>query len=125
MSPVRAEKRRSDERCADVPSFWTTTPALDQRSFSQRRIARESAQTPMDDPTLRPQLPRTVFQFESTEAEALAALEFNQTRLGRRLRRSAAIHALGIVAGGACPRPLSLLALLLLPPGPSPPLGRP
>ncbi|OLD10747.1 MAG: hypothetical protein AUI90_00420 [Deltaproteobacteria bacterium 13_1_40CM_3_69_14] len=68
----------------------------------------------MDDPTLRPQLPRTVFQFESTEAEALAALEFNQTRLGRRLRRSAAIHALGIVAGVACLGLIYLVALLVI-----------
>src|SRR2546425_8124832 len=68
----------------------------------------------MDDPTLRPQLPRTVFQFESTEAEALAALEFNQTRLGRRLRRSAAIHALGIVAGVVCLGLIYFVALLVI-----------
>src|SRR2546428_6919770 len=66
----------------------------------------------MDDPTLPPQLPRTVFQFESTEAEASAALEFNQTRLGRRRGRPAAIHALGIGAGVACLGLTYLVALL-------------
>src|SRR6266404_5892433 len=65
----------------------------------------------MDEPTLPAQPLRRAFDYELTEAEALAALEFNQVRLGRRLQRSARISALGVLAGMAS---LGLLFLLFL-----------
>ena len=55
----------------------------------------------MDEQTPPAQPLRRAFEYELTEAEALAALEFNQVRLGRRLQRSARISALGILAGTA------------------------
>jgi Peptidase C13 family/YcxB-like protein len=68
----------------------------------------------MDDPTLRAQPPRTVFEFESTEAEASAALEFNQARSGQQLRRSTATQALGALAGVAWLGLIYLVALLVI-----------
>ena len=55
----------------------------------------------MDEQTPPTQPLRRAFEYELTEAEALAALEVNQVRLGRRLQRSARISALGILAGMA------------------------
>src|SRR5467141_374584 len=48
----------------------------------------------MEAPTLPGSQLRTVFEYDSTEAECVAALQFNQLRLNRRLQRSAVAQAL-------------------------------
>jgi len=48
----------------------------------------------MEAPTLPGSQLRTVFEYESTEAECVAALEFNQGRLNRRVQRTAVGQAL-------------------------------
>src|SRR5437868_6439434 len=48
----------------------------------------------MEAPTPPGSQLRTVFESDSTEAECVAALEFNQLRLNRRLQRSAVAQAL-------------------------------
>jgi len=48
----------------------------------------------MEAPTLPGSQLRTVFEYDSTEAECVATLEFNQLRLNRRLQRSAVAQAL-------------------------------
>jgi hypothetical protein len=47
----------------------------------------------MEAPPLPGSQLRTVFEYDSTEAECVAALEFNQGRLNRRLQRTAVAQA--------------------------------
>jgi peptidase C13-like protein/YcxB-like protein len=67
----------------------------------------------MDEPTPPAQTPRTVFDFELTDAEGLAALEYNQSRFGRRLRQAPRIGALTVVASAAYLGVMVLVARLV------------
>ena len=103
--------------CAGSPVYWMcfrcSSIECSRRAFALRGSAPHPRKMDSEKQAQRAESPRAVYEFQLSEAECIAALEFNQSRLMGKLRRSYLAIALRTLGLGAS-FTLSFLSIWLL-----------